>query len=1349
MSARRVPRLLVRPLIALAVFGALVLSTASNKVAAHTPLPPNITGPVEIGFAGATYSHVFAVSKTGYILGTSDTAVGGQGHRFVRTPDGMMFDLGINNWDGGYVSNNGFVTAINSLSNSGVYHAQFWSETTGWLDIPGIAQPMSGTTEAADEAYTYPSGINSSGVVFGFLNSRRPRTGETSGYHIFKWTRETGTVDLGDNGAQGIDLSGGMNESGQFAGMFQHYNNGPEEDHGFRWSASAGFEDLGTIAGHISRVRPFAINEAGEVAGFEYFPDSNTDHAVMWTPSGGLVDLFPATSIANYAFALNTRGQLAGFHEAPGQNYTPFFMESSSSPVQLVNSDVRGGVSRTGLNGFGQLVGSTYYVSGSYQNHPFYWSQADGFVDLGGDGDTVGITNSGLIAGNVNSKAVIWQVTSDNAGDTTAPTATIASPVDGATYTLGQVVNASFTCADNMELVSCSAPALNGAAIDTTTPGPHTFTVTAIDRYDNVTTRTVHYRTPDTAGPSIVTAFEDGVTLVTGQWQPLNARCDDAGGVDACVATDENAQPIGFFDGVNSSNGSHTITIVATDKSGNTSTKVIHYTAADDTFGPAVTIGAPVNGAAYSFGQQVTAMFSCDDYSGVSTCGPALDNGLQISSGNSLPTQTSGAHTFTVHAVDALGNVTDRTVTYTVLPPPHAVIVSPANGASYAIGATVTANYTCVAVLGVATCNGTQANGTAIDTSAPGTFQFNVEITDLQGNTGFTTVTYAVLAATVPAPPIPVPGPGTVSGPINLGTLGGSYSYAAAISKNGYVTGYSTVAGDAAYHGFFWSQAGGMVDIGNTTGAAAVSINGKIAGTNYAGNQGFLQINHAFSWTSLAGMVELAIAPFDVDGRIDATDVFTSRAVAVNAGGAIVGDVTNNRVAFCFSPNFCFYNSYTRGAFWKPDGTMVVLPTFGGNYSHVNAINDSGQVVGSANDANGQQHAFLWTSTGGMTDLGTLGGGNSEAMSINTAGVVTGSADTAEGQSHAFRWSASGGMGDLSPAASSAGGVAIGDNGQIVGRWNSGAGETGFSWTSAGGVTLMPDFGSGYSFVANVNLSGQIAGASYTTGYAEQHAAFWTADALSLTDLGPGSTVGVSNTHVAAGNDNTGHAVIWALPGFEPGQELDTTAPTATIAAPVNGATYTQGQIVNASYTCADLESGVDTCVGTVANGAAINTSVLGAHTFSVTATDVAGNTAAATVSYSVNALPPSLAFTGFLAPVDAGDSTGGTPTMPAKTFKAGSTIPLKFTLTSSSGQAVTTGVHTLQVIKVTSATTSGTALNAVAQGGGTTGNQFRLTGGQWMFNLDTKDTGMTAGVWKIIATLSDGTKHFVYVQLK
>ena len=83
--------------------------------------------------------------------------------------------------------------------------------------------------------------------------------------------------------------------------------------------------------------------------------------------------------------------------------------------------------------------------------------------------------------------------------------------------------------------------------------------------------------------------------------------------------------------------------------------------------------------------------------------------------------------------------------------------------------------------------------------------------------------------------------------------------------------------------------------------------------------------------------------------------------------------------------------------------------------------------------------------------------------------------------------------------------------------------------------------------------------------------------------------------------------------------EVDTVAPKAVIRKPANGATYALNQVVRASYTCTDAISGVASCVGTVADGASINTSSPGMQTFSVVGRDNAGNTTTQSTTYTVN----------------------------------------------------------------------------------------------------------------------------------
>jgi len=127
--------------------------------------------------------------------------------------------------------------------------------------------------------------------------------------------------------------------------------------------------------------------------------------------------------------------------------------------------------------------------------------------------------------------------------------------------------------------------------------------------------------------------------------------------------------------------------------------------------------------------------------------------------------------------------------------------------------------------------------------------------------------------------------------------------------------------------------------------------------------------------------------------------------------------------------------------------------------------------------------------------------------------------------------------------------------------------------------------------------------------------------------------------------------------------------------------------------------------------------------------------------------LAASCGFTGFLSPIDGGDTTGGSSVNPIRSFKLGSTIPVKFQM-SCAGSSILSGVPTLQALKFSSVTTSEVPIDATPTDAATTGNQFRLTENQWHYNLSTK-SGFSEGTWQLVATLSDGSTHYAWITLK
>ncbi len=92
-------------------------------------------------------------------------------------------------------------------------------------------------------------------------------------------------------------------------------------------------------------------------------------------------------------------------------------------------------------------------------------------------------------------------------------------------------------------------------------------------------------------------------------------------------------------------------------------------------------------------------------------------------------------------------------------------------------------------------------------------------------------------------------------------------------------------------------------------------------------------------------------------------------------------------------------------------------------------------------------------------------------------------------------------------------------------------------------------------------------------------------------------------------------------PDWQPVRDAE--GPTITITTPADGDTYLRGASVTADYACSDTPAGVVECTGTldggaIADGDPLDTTTLGEHTFTVTATDNAGNTAARTHHFTV-----------------------------------------------------------------------------------------------------------------------------------
>ena len=189
-----------------------------------------------------------------------------------------------------------------------------------------------------------------------------------------------------------------LNNAGEVAGS---YISSSGASHMFRWSKTDKLQDLGTLGGSSSGST--AINDAGEIVGGSLLPEDKTGHAVFWSPATGLVDIGGFGGFTGYAVGINNSSQVTGLSYLRNNQIPHAFFWSPSGGLQ----DIGDGVSSEGIaiNGNGQVVGLLQDRHNRVDG--FLWSQTGGFQVFNptafGDTATVGVSDSGLVAGNFSS----------------------------------------------------------------------------------------------------------------------------------------------------------------------------------------------------------------------------------------------------------------------------------------------------------------------------------------------------------------------------------------------------------------------------------------------------------------------------------------------------------------------------------------------------------------------------------------------------------------------------------------------------------------------------------------------------------------------------------------------------------------------------------------------------------------------------------------------------------------------------------------------------------------------------------------------------------------------------------
>lgn len=249
---------------------------------------------------------------------------------------------------------------------------------------------------------------------------------------------------------------------------------------------------------------------------------------------------------------------------------------------------------------------------------------------------------------------------------------------------------------------------------------------------------------------------------------------------------------------------------------------------------------------------------------------------------------------------------------------------------------------------------------------------------------------------------------------LDLGTLGGSETFADSINDLGQIVGTSRLANDDGSHAFFYAN-GVMQDISPINSG---DIRGGRLGLN---NLGYIASGLVVGDAYYPAIYQPQSGQVTTLGSLGCMSGFTGAATAINDSGLIVGysylSPGGTRHAFAYrngsmtdlgslggysgalainsSGVSVGFASDTPGGFGRAVvwANNSILDISNGFESEARGINDVGQVVGQATGPTGTHEGFLW-SNGTTENLGTLPTGrNSEAYSINNRGDVVGSAD--------------------------------------------------------------------------------------------------------------------------------------------------------------------------------------------------------------------------------------------------------------------------------------------------------------------------------------------------------------------